>query len=264
MKNNIRKYTPKYFKNSLPEWKKNKDPFTSRIIYRPLSFITASISANLGISANTVSYFSILIAIVACVLIIIPNHICNIIGAICVNLWLLSDCTDGNLARAVKKQPFGTFADSISSYILVAFLCSSLGIAAYFNGGLILDKKCIWIVLLGGLASSSDTLMRLIYQKYKNTERDLVDKKLIELENDKRTDKTQINSLIVRIESDFGVGGILPILVLLGVIYNILDLVVIYCFLYYFISGFLMIIKYITKAIKKTRIIESKAMEEKK
>lgn len=255
------KYTPKYFKESLPEWKRVKDPPTSRIFYRPLSFYTASILTNLGINANAISYFSIIIALASCTLIIIPNHICNIIGAVLVSVWLLSDCTDGNIARAVKKQPFGDFADSSSSYILVAFLCTSLGMAAYFNGGVLIEKECIWIVLLGALASSADTLMRLIYQKYKSSERELADKKVIKIEKDQRTDTSQSNSLLVRIEADFGVGGILPILTLLGVIFNAIDLVVIYCFVYYFFSGILMVLKYIIKAIKKTKEIESKKKE---
>ena len=257
MKKENRKYTPKYFKIGLPKWKRIKDPFTSRIIYRPLSFVTASIAANCGISANTVSYISIFIAILACIFIAIPNLSCNIIGSIFVNLWLLFDCTDGNLARSVKKQPFGTFADSVSSYILVAFLCTSLGISAYFNGGLLVEKNCIWIVFLGCLASSADTLMRLIYQKYKSTERLLIDNKLLKDEKEKREDQTQTNSLIVRIESDFGVGGILPILILLGVMFNMIDVVVIYCFIYYFFASLLMITKYIIKAIKKTHEIEN-------
>ena len=252
----MKKYTSKYFKDNLPEWKRKKDPILSRIFYRPLSFVTASICANLGISANTVSYFSILIAIASCVLIAIPNYICNIIGAILVNVWLLSDCTDGNIARSVKKQPFGEFADGISSYILVGFLCTSLGIAAFFNNGLLIHKNCIWIVLLGTIASSSDTLMRLIYQKYKSGERELVDKKLIKLEDDKRTNKEQTTSLIVRLESDFGVGGILPLIILIGTILKMFDLIVIYCFMYYFFAGLLMSLKYIKKAMKKTKEIE--------
>ena len=79
-----------------------------------------------------------------------------------------------------------------------------------------------------------------------------------QLEYDKRIDEAQTNSLLVRIESDFGVSGLLPILVLVGTIMRMFDVVVIYCFLYYFISGILMIMKYIIKAIKKTKMIEKK------
>lgn len=252
-----KKYTVKYFKENLPEWKRKKDPITSRIFYRPVSFVVASLVAKLGINANDVSYFSVLIAIIACLCLIIPNYAINIVGAILVNVWLILDCTDGNLARSVKKQPYGDFADSVSSYVLVALLGVSLGMISYFNGGLILKPHCVWILLLGAIASISDTLMRLIYQKYKNSEKNLAEQGKIEIEKDKRTDINQTNSLIVRIESDFGIGGILPILILLGVIFKVTDIVVLYCFAYYFSSCILMSLKYIRKAIKSTKKIES-------
>lgn len=251
------KYDHKYFKDNLPEWKRVKDPILSRIFYRPISFYCASIATKLNISANTVSYFSAILSIIACLFIAIPNHTINIIGAILVNVWLILDCTDGNIARSVKKQPFGEFADGISSYILVALLCSSLGIAAYQNDGLIFSaNSTIIIIILGVLASTSDTLMRLIYQKYKSTERELVDQGKMKAEIEKRTDEKQTKSLLVHLEADFGVGGILPILVLLAAIFKAYDIVVIYCFVYYVGSGILMSFKYVSKAIKNTKIIE--------
>lgn len=258
MKNTKRKYSIKYFKDNLPDWKRKKDSLVLKMFFRPLSFVTSSIAANLGIMANTVSYFSIILAIGACILFVIPNHICNVVGAVLVNFWILCDCTDGNLARSVKKQPFGDFADSASSYILIAFLCSALGFNVYFNGGILIDKECILFVLLGVLASSGDTLMRLIYQKYKASERDLADKGILKIENDVRTDETKTDSLLVRIEMEFGASGLLPILVLLGTIFNFLDLVIIYCFLYYFLSSLVMILKYIIKSMQKTKFIEKK------
>lgn len=252
------KYTPKYFSDNLPAWKKRKDPPLSRVLYRPLSFVTASVATRFGISANTVSYCSFIIAIAACVLLIIPNRVCNIIGAIFVNLWLLSDCTDGNIARSVKKQPFGAFADSISSYLLVAFLGISLGIYDYFNDGLLVNAGNIWLVLVGAIASISDTLMRLVYNKYKISERELVDAGRIKHEVERREDNNQSGSLIVRIESDFGIGGWIPIIVLLGVIFNFVDTVTIYCCAYYGLSALVMISKYVRKAIKKQHYIEAK------
>lgn len=252
------KYTPKYFSDNLPAWKKRKDPPLSRVLYRPLSFVTASIATRFGVSANAVSYFSLIIAIAACVLLVIPNRVCNIIGAVFVNLWLLSDCTDGNIARSVKKQPFGAFADSISSYLLVAFLGISLGIYDYFNEGLLISSGNIWLVLVGAMASISDTLMRLIYNKYKVSERELADEGWIEHEVEKREDNNQSGSLIVRIESDFGIGGWIPIFVLLSVIFNFVDIVTIYCCVYYGLSALVMISKYVRKAIKKQHYIEVK------
>lgn len=242
------KYSPKYFKENMPEWKRKKDPILPRIFYRPISFVLSSIVAEFGIMANTVSHFSTIIAIISCVCFVIPNYIVNIVGAILINVWLLLDCTDGNLARSVKKQPFGEFADAISSYILVGFMCTAMGISVYFNGGLLIGKGCIWIVLCGALASSSDSLMRLIHQKYKNTETELINE-----EKNKSNDIKSV-SLIGRIEEALGIGGDLPLFILLGTIFKALDIIVLYCLAFYGSMFILSTSIYVSKAIKKAKV----------
>ena len=59
------RYTSKFFKEEMPEWKRKKDPILSRFFYRKIAFRTAAFAANAGISANSVSYFSIIIGIVS-------------------------------------------------------------------------------------------------------------------------------------------------------------------------------------------------------
>ncbi|MCD7882223.1 MAG: CDP-alcohol phosphatidyltransferase family protein [Lachnospiraceae bacterium] len=243
-------YTYKYFKNEMPDWKRRKDPILSRVFYRRISFATAAVCANIGISANTVSYVSALVAIIADALFLVNSHITIIIAAILVNIWLIMDCTDGNLARSVKKQPFGEFADGISSYILVGFMCTCMGFSVYQTGGVLFEKGCAWIILIGALASSSDTMMRLIYQKYKATEAEMVKEGKIEEELDKRLSHDNVRSFRVRVEAELGVGGILPIFILLASIFNALDLVVLYCLLYFGFSCVVMSLSYVRKAIK--------------
>lgn len=243
------RYNAKYFKGSMPEWKRKKDPILSRLFYRRVSFYVAAFCANLGINANSVSYFSGVLGIIACLCFIPNSYWMHIVGALLINVWLILDCTDGNLARSVKSQPFGEFADGISSYILVGLMCTTMSFAVYFDGGLLIPKFCPWILLIGALASSSDSLMRLIYQKYKNTERDMADKGIVKIENDVRTDHNQVGSLRVRIEAELGIGGLLPIAILIATIYNSLDLVIVYCFLYYGLSFVLATLIYVKKAI---------------
>lgn len=243
------KYTAKYFKSGMPEWKRKKDPILSRIFYRRVAFGTAAIAANVGISANTVSYFSAMVGVVACLCFLPISHVAHIIGAVLINFWLILDCTDGNLARSVKSQPFGEFADGISSYILVGLMCSMMGVAVYFEGGLFVAEGSPWIILIGALASSSDSLMRLIYQKYKNTESDMADRGIIQIENDVRTDHSQVGSFRVRVEAELGIGGVLPIAILFASIFRALDLIVLYCFLYYGVSCMVATLMYIRKAI---------------
>ena len=43
------KYTAKYFKDNMPEWKRKKDAFVVQKFYRPLSFYGSSFAANHGI-----------------------------------------------------------------------------------------------------------------------------------------------------------------------------------------------------------------------
>lgn len=251
-------YTPNYFRNNFPEWKRKKDPLLTRFLYRPLSFVTASICAKNEINANTVSYASFLIAIIACLLFLFPQEGWHIFAAILINIWLLMDCTDGNLARTYRKQPFGEFADGISSYILVGLMCTTIAFSVYFSGGVFVKPGNPWIILIGAFASSSDTMMRLIYQKYKATEREMADRGVLDIELDKRTDHSLVGSLRVRVEAELGIGGLLPFAILLATIFNALDLIVIYCFLYYGFSCLIASYMYIRKAMKATMLYQDR------
>lgn len=55
-------------------------------------------------------------------------------------------------------------------------MCTAMGFYIYNYGGLLVRAGNKWIMLVGALSSSFDTMMRLIYQKYKATERDMADK----------------------------------------------------------------------------------------
>lgn len=248
------KYTPKFFYDHLPDWKRKKDPILSRIVYRPLSFVTASLFSSIGISANMVSYFSAVVAIFACLLFLPKSYAANLTGAILVNVWLLLDCTDGNIARCVKKQMFGELADSTSSYTLVALMGTCMGVCVYNNGGLLVRSECVWIVVIGAFASSADTLMRLIYHKFKEEYNEYVQQGVLPELVEKRKDPSQVRSLRVIIEQGLGLGGILPPAILLATIFHALDLVVLYCFCYYGGSCLVIALTYIRKAVKAAKL----------
>lgn len=246
-----KKYSFASMKESMPEWKRKKDPVLTKVFYRPLSFWLASICANNGIKPNTISYISTIVGIISCVLFLIPyNFDAQLIGAILVNVWLVMDCIDGNLARGYMRQPFGEFADGTSSYILVGYMCTAWGLAAYFDGGLLIDSRCPWVIMMGAFASSSDALMRLVYQKYKNVETDMIARNIIDQESDKHTDHSQVGSFRSRVENELGLGGLLPCAILIATILHALDIIVIYCFLYYGMSALVGSLIYFRKAIK--------------
>lgn len=246
------KYTAQYFRDNMPEWKKRKDPITLRIFYRPVSFFVASFCANHGINANTVSVSSTFVAVIGCFMFLFADYWCNIAGALLLSCWIILDCTDGNLARSVKPQPFGEFVDSESSYTLVALLGSCLGMSIYFSeaGGVIFRSGNAWVIFAGAMASASDTLMRLIYQKYQNMAADLSAKKIIPPQREKRTEHEYSASLRVKLEQWPGVGGFLLPLLLVGTVFNALDLIVIYMVIYYCGGAAVMIPMYTVKAMR--------------
>lgn len=244
------KYTGKYFKSNFPDWKRDRDATIVRFSYRPISFYAAAFAANRGITANAVSYFSVFVGIAGCGCFFAGNYICAIVGALLLNCWLVLDCVDGNLARSVRAQPFGEFADSVSSYILVGLMNIAMGFYVYRCGGVFSPQGSALMLLLGALASEADTLMRLVYQKYKAVERELADAGKVKVTQDIRTDHTQGKSLQMRIEMEFGTGGILPALILISVIFGAVDIVVMYCLAYYGGSCLVTVFRYVRKAIR--------------
>lgn len=247
------RYTARYFRESMPEWKRKKDPALVRFITRPLSFYVSATLSNWGITANSVSYFSGWIAISGACCYLFNCHIMNIVGSLFVFFWLLLDCVDGNMARSVKKLPFGEFADAISSYMLVGIIITFIGYATYKEGGAIIPAGKPWIILLGAIASSSDTMMRLIYQKYKATERELADANVLPVKEDVFKDHSKVGDWRVRMNMEMGIAGLLTVLIIVCSVCSSLDIVVFYFVLYYGGSCAGAYLFYVKKAIRASK-----------
>lgn len=221
------KYTPKFFRDGLPEWKRRKDPILSQLFYRPVSFFFSSVFASLGVSANGVSYFSALVAVVAVCCFVGGQPVA---GALLINLWLILDCSDGNIARSVKKERFGDFADSLSSYICVGLMFVGIGYSVYGGGGLLFSPGRPEIILIGALTGSSDSLMRLVHQKFQNSQ---YRQGLPVGESDDPAKASPMRAMAMQIDAYMSIGGFLPIVVLICALLGALDAVVLIWCLYY-------------------------------
>ena len=251
-----KKYTVVFFRRGLPDWKRRKDPFFVRYTYRPLSFIGSAICANLGMSANTVSYISIFVGLLAALFYYFDSYTMHIWGASFVNLWLLFDCIDGNIARCVKKQPFGVFADATACYVLLAFIYPAMGYAAYIDGGLLFKAGNVWIIIIGSLVSCSDILMRLIFHKFREGEIELnkiIGKKETFLNEYKPKEPTLKDQLMETIN----IGGYQPFVILIATIFNFLDVFLIGCLLMDGIGLIFYTSKNIVKAIRLAKEYEN-------
>ena len=163
------KYTPTFFKETMPEWKRKKDSIVAQWIHRPISFCFSSLFAMLGMTPNQVSFLSLFIGMAAVICFLLNGKGWWLAGALLVNLWSITDSADGNMARSIGSQPYGNFIDALSSYFLVGFMFPALGMAVYRSGGLWFRAGDPWIIYLGSLASASDTMTRLFFQKMKSS-----------------------------------------------------------------------------------------------
>lgn len=245
-----RKYTAKFFKKSMPDWKKKKDPFIHQIIFRPLSFHLSAFCANRGISANTVSYLSIIPAALTVICFFTKAHWAYILGGVLLNLWCFLDCVDGNIARSVRKQPFGAFADACSSYLLIALIYVGIGYACYCDGGFLFEKGNSFILVLTGIATGLDSFMRFVYYKYKETVKGLGLDEVMEKEEHTPNIKERLGEAT-------GIGGYQPLFILLASIFYFLDVVVLFVLLLHSVMCIYIVTTSIRNAIRITREIES-------
>ena len=253
------KYSPHFFKTTMPEWKRKKDPFIAKIFHRPISFIFSSVFAEIGLTPNQVSFISLIIAVLTCTCFFIHSKSWYLIGAILMNLWSITDSADGNMARSIGGKPYGDFIDATSSYFMVGFIFPILAYDVYRDGGFIINQGNTLIILVGAYTGLSDTMARLFFQKEKNNTFEILLDKIArsevtvkEIQNQKKSPKSKFMQLFIRIDSELSMGGWNLVAILICVIFNCLDLYVLFYALYFPLI-FILSTFYL---IKKTRCLE--------
>lgn len=226
------------FKALLGEVKRSSDPLCCRFIYRPISFPTGWFFYKLGMKANYVSLLSILLAVASSLIIVFAGADGIILASFLMILVALSDCIDGNVARArAETGPGGEWMDALSGYVVYALLPLSLGIHMYFyspHGAL----PGLWIIV-GAVTSIANLFLRLIYQKFvSNMLGETIQKKL-----------KGSGSVFSKFSSEVGlVGWMMPALLLASILNMLGVYLAFYCF-FYVMSAFLISIVLTRKII---------------
>ena len=163
----MEKITYQDLKKTFPEEKKSVESLYGRIVpVRQISYYVTIPLLQMNVTAFQASVMGLLLAIIACVLIAVPNPVLRVIGVILVPIWHVFDCVDGNIARYRKTaSDFGSAVDAICGYF-IAFLPIALGIASYNIKINYFNWDPAVFIALGGLATSCNIMMRLIHQKY--------------------------------------------------------------------------------------------------
>ena len=150
---------------SLPKKKNSKSSLWVKWIIRKLSFPFTFLFINLGFSAWGASVLSIFVALAGCAALCVDSALWRVVGVVVVELWLVMDCVDGNIARVKKtSSPMGGCIDAFSGYFITAFVFFSVGVAACYSTRFA-EHTGLWVAM-GGLSSAFGLLARLIHQKY--------------------------------------------------------------------------------------------------
>lgn len=210
------------FKALLGEAKRESDPLWCRFFYRPLSFPLGWLFYRAGIRANSVSLLSILLAVTASLLMVFGESDKIVIASILMVTIALSDCIDGNVARARDETgPGGEWMDALSGYTVYALLPIALGIHIYFHSPF-QAMPGLWIIV-GAMTSIANLFLRLIHQKFVSSM----------LDESTQTDLKGSGSVFSKFSGEMGlVGWMMPTLLVASLTNLIEAYLVFYCFFY--------------------------------
>ncbi len=219
------KYTFKGIIKSLPVKKNSNSSWWVKLWVRRISFLFTYLFINLGFSSNAVTAVSILVTLAGCVCFAISTNGCVIAAVILINLWLILDCVDGNIARCKQqKKRYGEFIDAMGGYFTVAFVYLAMGICTFHRGGVLLPENCEWILIGGAVSSVCDILARLIYTNYcVFNQTDGVSEEKAQQEN-----KRSINYLRKRVSKELGLSGMFMPAIIIAAIFNAYDIVTLF------------------------------------
>lgn len=241
------KYSYKLIKQSLPVKKNSKSSFWVKLFIRKLSFLFTFILINLNFSATMASVLSVLVAIAGCAMFASSNQIIYLIGLILINFWLVLDCVDGNIARCHKSSSiYGEFIDALSGYTILSFVYLSIGIHSYFQGGVIITKANIFLIIIGACASIFDILARIIHQKFQYTL--VIDHKKQEQPTNFNDNKFTLSYIRSRVDKEIGISGAFMPLLIVATLLKATDVFICFYFLFNLVALIIVQITYIKKA----------------
>lgn len=245
------RFTYKQIVDSLPKKKNSNSSLWVKTIIRKISFPFTFFFINLGFSANAVSCLSIVVAVSACALYLIPETWALVLAIVLVNFWLVLDCVDGNIARCLKRKTvFGEFVDDIGGYYVEALVYLAIGVCASHMGGVLFNKGSEWIIIIGAVSSSINILSRLIYKDYGHF---AIHADMSMQEEHTVDDKHSLYYIRNRVSKEFGMSGLFMPLTIVCAITHTYDLMTVFYFLF---NGFALLsttVIYIYRADKYDR-----------
>lgn len=97
-------------------------------VRRPISYYLAIFFLYLNLSANKVTLLFIFTGIIGSLLLALGDYTISILGALLIELAIILDCVDGNIARVKRPTILGNTLDTWGGEIILVLSMSMLGI----------------------------------------------------------------------------------------------------------------------------------------
>ena len=226
-------------REKFPQSKYQEDPIWLNHVGRPISFYITTFFVNAKWSANQVSFLVMGVLMASLLSFSLSNYLISILGAILLNIYILLDCVDGNIARITKTQGrYGGLLEAVNGYLIGGTSYLAIGwAAAHSSTSLPFTNFSVHYGLLGGLTCICNLLIRAINLKVQSVFPPI---------DTNKTNKGQM-SIAMRVDKEIGVGGLFHPLVFICALINRLHWFVIIYFIYYFLAAVYFIIDRLVK-----------------
>lgn len=156
-------YTAEHIRKSCQK-KKEDEQFYAWFVMRRISPYVSALLLKTNISANSVTLAGIILGVVGGICYIRPSLSGALSGSFLIQLWYLSDCVDGEIARCRNQfSDEGIYLDALGHH-LVSF-CAMGGFAA----GLYLEYKKISLLIAGILFAAFYHFNKMIFTSAEQT-----------------------------------------------------------------------------------------------
>ncbi len=233
------KYTFKEIRESYSNDKKKSDGVIDHIFNRPLSFPISWFCLNLRLKPNTITYFSVLLCLIAFIFSFIEKEVFQNLAPCLFIFFAVLDCVDGNMARTMdskgikrKNAKMGAWLDALAGYFAYVTITLSMSVSSFYILKDTNINHAIFVFFIGSLASSGNMFMRAIVQSYKVAS---------------KADTKSIAGKSKSISQEIGITGFMPFLYLLGVFTSFLPYIILAYALIFLGGAFLTMLRLIMK-----------------
>lgn len=214
--------------------------FWERMLRVPAILLTMPLVGT-KVKPTTVTKWSVLFVLISFALIAFGGNLgLKVYGWVCLLMWAILDCVDGQLARCSNQcSNLGDLWDTMGGYLAMICIYFSAGIAAFYDDSLISIYDNYICLILGGATAILSIFPRLIMQKKKNYGESKSVKEI--------TDKPSFSLSKLLMQNLISPCGFIDFIFLLAILLHILNLFI----AFYFIVNILVTVVTLSKLLKE-------------